>query len=284
MMKQGDYLRIMCRNRNHIADHINSMHSPALALKAHPVPILHPVYLPFKTQHKILVPVQSLLEECCFDFGNAWVPDLMKAREWYDAESIELTQWTQRVSKRTKSLPPSAIKSIAGKSNAAVLLGTSKLRHSAVHRLRTSASGILQLLNGAIIFAEALNDLKRAEKIADIKQQLEASVEEIVQHQNLLERKLTDQLEDIARRKAELAELEKSSIEEMLTTDEQQRTKVGLALERMISGVFACDDPLESDAAHPTSGADDKSDNSETSKLFFCASEILSEAGSDLVS
>ncbi len=160
----------------------------------------------------------------------------MEARKWHEAESIELTEWTKRFSKYAKSLPPSAFKPIAGKSIAAVLFGTSALRHSAVHRLPTSAAGILNMLHAAVTFAEALNDCQRADKVAEIKTQLEASIEEIVQHQNLLERKLQDQFEDIARRRSELDELERSAIEEMLATDKEQRTMVGSAFESFLVG------------------------------------------------
>ena len=62
------------------------------------------------------------------------------------------------------------------------------------------------MLSAAIIFVEVLNDPKRAKKVTEIKTHLEASIEEIVQHQNLLERKLTDQCKDIALRRAELDE------------------------------------------------------------------------------
>ncbi|KAL8901597.1 MAG: hypothetical protein Q9207_005124 [Kuettlingeria erythrocarpa] len=132
----------------------------------------------------------------------------MAARKWEEAESIELTQWTKKFLKHAKSLPLPAIEPVLGKSIAEVLFGTSILRHSAVHRLPTSATGILSMLSAAITFAEALKDNERAEKVFTIRTQLKASVEEIVQHQNLLKRKLTAQLEDIARRRAELDELE----------------------------------------------------------------------------
>ena len=207
------------------------------------IPRLHPVHLPFRTQHKILVSVQTLLEECCLDFGNTWVPDLMEERKWNEAESIELNDWTKRFLKYMKSLPPSAIKTIPGKSRAEVLFMTSVLRHSAVHRLPTSAAGILNILSAAITFAEALNDSERAEKVVKIKTQLEGSIEEIVQHQGLLERKLTDQFEDIARRRAELDELERSSIEEMRATDKKQRTQIGSAFESILIGYQQVSNP-----------------------------------------
>ena len=92
------------------------------------------------------------------------------------------------------------------------------------------------MLSAAITFAEALKDSKRAEKVVEIRAQLEASIEEIVQHQNLLEYKLTDQLEDIARRRAGLDALERASVEEMLATDKQIRAEVGSAFENFLVG------------------------------------------------
>ena len=194
----------------------------------------------------------------------------MEARKWHEVESIELTEWTKRFLKYAKSLPPSAIKRISGKSIAQVLFGTSALRHSAVHRLPTSAAGILNMLHAAMTFAEALNDPKRAERVAEIKTQLEASIEEIVQHQNLLERKLKEQLEDIARRRAELDELERSSIKEMLATDKEQRTVVGSALEsflfvsQQISNPCPCNHTPSFDGAKADSEGEENIESSGT--------------------
>ena len=191
----------------------------------------------------------------------------MEARKWHDAESIELTEWTKRFSKHAESLSPSAIKPIPGKSIFEVLFGTSTLRHSAVHRLPTSAAGILNMLSAAITFVEALNDPKRAEKVTEIKTHLEASIEEIVQHQNLLERKLTDQCKDIAIRRAELNELERSSIEDMLATDKKQRAEVGFAFEsflvrsQQISNPCACSHGSNFDAAKADSEAEESMEN-----------------------
>ena len=268
------------RQDSHRANPHDSQQSKSQAHHVLSIPKLHPVYLPFKTQHRILVPIQSLLEECCLEFGNTWVPDLMEARKWNEAESIELTEWTKRFLKYAKSLPPSAIKPIPGKSLAEVLFGTSTLRHSAVHRLPTSAAGILNMLSAAITFAEALKDSKRAEKVAEIRMQLEASIEEIVQHQNLLERKLTGQFEDIARRRAELDELERSSIEEMLATDKKQRTEVGSAFEsilvssKLVSNPCACSHTPSSDGTKADSKVEENIESSWIGMFlypnFFC--------------
>jgi hypothetical protein len=195
------------------------------------IPRLHPVYLPFRTQHQILTMVQSMLEGCCFDFGNSYVPELMEAQKWDEAESVELTQWIQRFSKHAKNLPPPATRAVAGKGLMEALFATSNLRHSAVHRLRTSAAGILKMVDAAVIFAQALKDATRATAIENIKDQLSVVIEDIEQHQTLLERKLSDQLEDLARRRAEIDELERQAVEDMLSNDMSHRYTAGSAVE-----------------------------------------------------
>lgn len=56
------------------------------------------------------------------------------------------------------------------------------------------------MLNAATAFAKAFNDSRRVEQIAV---QVETCIEEIIQHRNLLERQLIDQLEEIARQRAD---------------------------------------------------------------------------------
>ena len=255
------------------ADHDVSIQPETQAQQALSIPRLHPVYLPFRTQHKILVQVQSLLEECCLDFGSIWVPDLMEARNWHEAESIELTEWTKRFPKYASSLPASALSKIIGKSTKEILHDTSILRHSAVHRLPTSAAGISNMLDAAVVFTEVFKDSNRAEKISAIRTRLDSEMNEIVQHQHLLECKLTDQLADIARRRAELDALERSSIEEMLEADKKQRAEVGSAFENFLIGPpqvpipCRCTEALAIDELNVESEAEDENDGGELGML-----------------
>ena len=147
--------------------------------QSNPMPKLHSFYLPFKTQHRILTVVQTILEECCFDFGKTWVPRLMKEHKWDEPESIELTQWIRIFSKHTKDLPTSATRSIAGKSLRGVLFGTSSLRHAAVHRVPTPAAELVNMLRAAHSFTTALNDPMRAIEIERIKVQLSLIIADV---------------------------------------------------------------------------------------------------------
>lgn len=152
---------------------------------------------------------------------------------------------------------------------------TSTFRHSVVHRLSTSAAGILNMLSAVIVFVKALNDFKRMKKVTEIKTYLEISIKEIVQHQNLFERKLTDQCKDIARRRVELDELERSFIENMLTTNKKQRIEIDFVFENFLirfQQVFnpcACSQASNFDKARTDSEAGENMKNEMST--FLCA-------------
>ena len=117
------------------------------------------------------------------------------------------------------------------------MFATSNLRHSAVHRLKTSAAGILKMVDAAIAFTQALKDTERTAHIETIRKELAVVIQDIVQHQTLLERKLSDQLKDFATRRAEIDELERLAIESMLENDKANRTSAGSAIEDLLAGI-----------------------------------------------
>jgi hypothetical protein len=51
---------------------------------------LYPVYLPFRTQHQLLVKVQAVLEEACYTFGQKTIEDVLHKEGWDCPESVEL--------------------------------------------------------------------------------------------------------------------------------------------------------------------------------------------------
>jgi hypothetical protein len=178
-----------------------------------------------------------MLEECCFQFGKSWAPEMMEAHSWEVPESIELTQWIKKFSHHMKKIPPAATMPTAGKRLKEVMFATSNLRHSAVHRLKTSAAGILKMLDTAIAFTQALQDTERTAHIETIRKELAVGIQDIVQHQTLLERKLSDQLKDFAMRRAEIDELERLAIEAMLDNDKAHRISTGSAVEDLLAGL-----------------------------------------------
>ena len=197
----------------------------------HAIPELQPLYLPFKTQHNLLNALQRMLEDCCFEFGHAWVPDLMKDNGWREVEALELTQWTQWFPKIKASLPDGTIRQIEGKTVAEILSAVGVIRHAAVHRVRTSAEEILVMLGAAETFANLLYDESRVMQLENMKTEVNTRITAIEDNQTLMRRKLTEQLEDIARRRAELDRLEEVCIEDYRGTDEKRRIEAGVAIE-----------------------------------------------------
>ena len=195
------------------------------------IPSLHPVYMPYKTQHRILTRIQSMLEESCFEFGKRWLPELLASQGWESPEAVELNTWTKKLLKHMKDIPPSATDMIAGKSWKEVLFATNALRHAAVHRLRTTVAGILGLIDSAIALAKMLLDAERVVEIGKIRDGLQSSSEAMLQSKNLLESKLLDELDAIATRRAELDDLERLAIENMTRSDKGNQTSIGLALD-----------------------------------------------------
>ncbi|KAL8668682.1 MAG: hypothetical protein Q9168_006703 [Polycauliona sp. 1 TL-2023] len=108
-----------------------------------------------------------------------------------------------------------------------------------VHRQQTTAPEMLVMVSTAIDFTEALKDTKRAEEIIKLRRQLELSIEQIEEHQTSLEQHITVLFKEIACRRAELDELERTGIRDMLAADKQHRTEVGSDLETFLDSLPA---------------------------------------------
>ena len=159
----------------------------------------------------------------------------MKAHDWDEPESIELTEWIKQFSKFTKDLPPSATRPIAGKSLNRVLFDATRLRHTAVHRIPTDVKTIVGMLHSAHDFALALKDTARAALIKRIEEQLAASTNILVQGQDLLQHKTSGQLQVTAKGRTELFKLEKLCITNVRTYESGQRTEAASGIKGAIT-------------------------------------------------
>ena len=154
----------------------------------------------------------------------------MKEKGWWEVESLELTQWTQWFSK-AKELSLATMKPSDSRSVMEILSAVGAIRHAAVHRVRTSADEILDMLGAAENFAYMLCDEPKAMELRRIKTDFKGRIEEIDGNQKIMRRELVERLEDIARSRAELDKLEKACIEGFRATDEKLRTDAGAKIE-----------------------------------------------------
>ena len=154
----------------------------------------------------------------------------MKEKGWWEVESLELTQWTQWFPK-AKELSLASMKPPDSRSVTEILSAIGAIRHAAVHRVRTSAEEILDMLGAAETFAYMLCDEPKVIELRQIKTELNESIKEIEGKQTLTRRELMERLDNIARSRAELDQLEKACVEGFRATDEKLRTDAGAKIE-----------------------------------------------------
>lgn len=157
--------------------------------------------------------------------------------------------------KRLSKLPSGAFGRDSDLSPAESLTFINKLRHSAVHRLPTTAKGISEMICSAKRFARSLRDPLREQQFDELKDELDGKIRALELNKNFLETKLGRELEDIARQRRELDEKEKDAIVTMLKEDKDQASLIGGLLSQSIEHILGNSEKQELDVteAEPTS-------------------------------
>lgn len=185
--------------------------------------------------------VQCILEECCFIFASTSLPEAVSARGWEYPEAAELKQWIKLLQPREEEIAPSAISIIPGRSWQEVLLETSKIRHSAVHRLPTSAKGIQNMIGDALMLTTMLRAPTQTSLLEHIGQELSSSIKQVEGRLVVLEKSLSEELDELANRRAELDRLQEAAIRRIIEHDRENRRVIGLALDEDLGKLSAMD-------------------------------------------
>jgi hypothetical protein len=135
-------------------------------------------------------------------------------------------------------LPENAFKYNHGLSAREVLVSVNVLRHSAVHRLHTSAKGIDQMIQSAAIFASTLGDTDRESQLEQLHAELESKIRAQELNKNFLEEKLASELDEIREIRKELDRREQEAIKTLFREDSENKSLVGSMLEESVRGIF----------------------------------------------
>lgn len=124
------------------------------------------LYPPSRTQHKLLVQLQSVLEAACYEFGKRTMPDTLRRHGWDSAESLELNRCTRVIQQwQFSDVCPT------NKPRDELFRSISNIRHTAVHRLRVSVDAIEQFFTDAETLLLLLGDDLRRSEIAMLRQE-----------------------------------------------------------------------------------------------------------------
>lgn len=198
---------------------------------------LYPSYLPFTTQHTILTTAQRILEECCYDFFKSWMPSILQEKGWDCAAAAELTKWTRTLAKRSGKLPQSAFASSESPLNK-ILVSTDRLRHTAVHRLPTTARGVSELIECALRLAETLQDYQRAAQLEELHSEIDSNIKAMELNKNALEDEYAREMEEIRRQREELDKKEEGLNVNVLAGDSENKSLIGSLLEESVKRIF----------------------------------------------
>jgi hypothetical protein len=127
---------------------------------------------------------------------------------------------------------------LKGSSFNEVLIATNKLRHTAVHRLPTTARGVHQLIQSALRLTETLNDPLRTAQLEELHHEIDSKIKAMELNKNVLEDELNTQLREIQRQREELDRKEKDVTVTTLREDMENKTLIGLLLEKAVQKIF----------------------------------------------
>jgi hypothetical protein len=144
----------------------------------------------------------------------------LKEKKWEYPEAAELIKWTRTLAKHSGKVPAGAIWKVSEAPLSKVFSSTDVLRHTAVHRLVTSARGIEKMIQSASRLANALGDSPRAAELEKLCLEMGSRIRDMELNKNFLENRLDEQLQAINKKREEFDREEKEAIETMLSEDQ----------------------------------------------------------------
>ncbi|RAL00740.1 ubiquinol-cytochrome-c reductase cytochrome c1 [Aspergillus ibericus CBS 121593] len=202
-----------------------------------PVASLFPLYLPYHAQHQILTTVQQVLEECIFDFMKKWLPVELESRGWDCAAAVELTKGTRLLAKWASRLPEDALRPADLKLDS-ILLTVVKIRHTAVHRLPTTAPGVCDFVAIAQKLTENLRDPIRTSQFEDLHRDLQDKIKILEFNKDVLEENQARELRRIEAEREQLNQREETLRAKTIEDDGENKLMMGLLLQETMEQIF----------------------------------------------
>ncbi len=208
------------------------IHQPTTSEQQHGIPSLFPVYLPFRTQHRLLVKVQAILEQACFEFGQRTMPDVLRKHRWDCPESCELNLWAAEFLARQSAFSEKGPS--IGKPFADLFHSVADIRHTAVHRIRLRARGIEQFLVDAESLVTLLKNEEGLKVLAKLRRDTRSAIEELERNKHVLISRFEETLKRIAAQRAELDRIEEVAVAEMVKENGEYEAFTSTNLEQDI--------------------------------------------------
>ena len=194
------------------------------------MPSLDYTYLHFPAQHRLLVKVQSILEEICYAFAQKTFPNILAKHGWECAELIELSKWErifsdQDIYKDLRSSPnlPMSFRPLI------------VLRNAAVHRERTSPDKIQELLSFSVSVAKTFESGSQISALERLERAAASALAKIESNKIRMDSELDESRQKFAAERDDLAERERTEIEDITEQGQKYRQTASAGLLKVIA-------------------------------------------------
>lgn len=211
------------------------------------MPSLFPTYLPRKSQHLLLVHLQKVLEQACFDFGKQKFPEVLAENKWDCAESVELNRWAELLTSRPEFSGPESQQS-SFRPPSELFSSVAGIRHAAVGRHNITAVDLQERLVNAVDLLSLLKDTPRATELRKLQRGLHKTVDNLRKHKHKLTKSMEATVRDAASQRLEADRMETQAAKSMKDRDGAYQEQAGLDLELAVLS-----------AQHATAGGPDTS-------------------------
>lgn len=159
--------------------------------------------------------------------------DILEQKGWDSSECVELNIWAHIFIGRMEKFDRDRVESL-GKPLQELFKTIAELRHTAVHRLRVTARRLEEFMTDAEQLTTLLDNDACVQILSQMRREVKSIVDELGRNKDLLESRLAEQLKDIACRRAELDQLEREAVEELIREDKDYQDLAGANLEETI--------------------------------------------------
>lgn len=150
---------------------------------------------------------------------------------------MELTQWT-KIFRENEKLNIIQSTEVDAGGFRGLLRTVSTLRHTAVHRLATTARDTRRLPESAVKLALVLGDSVRATQLENLRSDVNGQIEAMELNKNVLEDTTARRFREIEEKRKELDRMEIELIRKMLKEDTDNKVLIGQQLENSVHAIF----------------------------------------------
>ncbi|KAK3681737.1 hypothetical protein B0T22DRAFT_472750 [Podospora appendiculata] len=195
--------------------------------------------VPFKTQHRVLYKLQTVLEEALFAFAKTTCPAMLTSSGWDCPEAANLSTWMAALNDRRYYRPsgepliPSDLSPVFVNE---VLISVEAIGRTVAQRTRITGRDMASMARAAGVLLEALRmyHSSHADRVARILKAIEDVNEELAVDREYSETKLRETTAEIEKARAKLEEKKRATVAEIVREHNGFLARTGKRLEERV--------------------------------------------------